>query len=295
MILLTGASGFLGKIIRLKYQKEIISLGRSENEDIVCDLSKQIPALPAVDIVIHAAGKAHSVPKTEAENQEFYEVNVNGTIHLLQGLVNTNQLPKAFIFISSVAVYGLESGSDIHDDTPLNAKDPYGKSKIEAEKLVQQWCTEHGVNCTILRLPLLAGPNPPGNLGAMINGISKGYYLNIAGGKAKKSIVMAADVADILFKCAEIGGVYNLTDGYHPSFSELSEVIAAQLGKRKPASIPGFMASVIALIGDVAGRRAPINTNKLKKITSDLTFDDAKARKLLDWKPVRVLNGFRIK
>lgn len=295
MILLTGASGFLGKIIRLKYQKEIISLGRSEDEDIVCDLSKQIPVLPAISVVIHAAGKAHSVPKTEAENQEFYRVNVDGTNHLLQGLVNTGQLPESFIFISSVAVYGLESGSDIHEDFPLNATDAYGKSKIAAEKLVQEWCIEHGVVCTILRLPLIAGANPPGNLGAMINGISKGYYLNIAGGKAKKSIVMAADVADILFKSAGAGGIYNLTDGYHPSFSELSEVIAAQLGKRKPVSIPGFLASIMALVGDIAGRRSPINTNKLNKITSDLTFDDTKARKLLGWKPVTVLSGFRIK
>ncbi|MGY0038959.1 NAD-dependent epimerase/dehydratase family protein [Pedobacter sp. NJ-S-72] len=227
MMLLTGASGFLGKIIRLKYQKRIITLGRSAAEDVVCDLSQQIPAIPKVDIVVHAAGKAHSsVPKTEAEIQEFYNVNVKGTINLLTALSNAEQLPASFVFISSVAVYGLESGENINEDAPLNAVDPYGKSKITAEELVQDWCTKNNVVCAILRLPLIAGTNPPGNLGAMINGIKKGYYLNIAGGKAKKSIVLATDVTEILLKTAEIGGIYNLTDGYDPSFAELADNIA---------------------------------------------------------------------
>lgn len=45
---------------------------------------------------------------------------------------------------------------------------------------------QHNVVCTILRLPLLVGTNPPGNLGAMIKGIARGYYFNIGGGKSKK-------------------------------------------------------------------------------------------------------------
>ena len=42
------------------------------------------------------------------------------------------------------------------------------------------------------------------------------------------------------------------------------------------------------------GHKAPLNTNKLKKITSDLTFDDTKAREVFGWDPTPILEGFRI-
>jgi len=292
-LLLTGASGFLGKIIKNTLNKnEVISLARS-NADINIDLTINVPQLPYVDIVIHSAGKAHSVPKTKKENLEFYTVNVDGTANLLRGLENS-YLPKSFVFISTVAVYGKESGTLIDENTSLLAKDPYGHSKIQAEKLIKKWCEKNNVICSVLRLPLIAGPNPPGNLKSMINGIKKGYYFNIAGGNAKKSIVLAEDVAHIILKAAKLGGTYNLTDNYHPSFYELSLLISAQLNKKPPLNISYNTAKLLALMGDLIGQRSPVNSNKLKKITLDLTFDDSKARNLLGWEPNNVLKKFNI-
>ncbi|MBC7915290.1 MAG: NAD-dependent epimerase/dehydratase family protein [Pyrinomonadaceae bacterium] len=293
-ILLTGGGGFLGSLIRIAFRgNDIHTLGRF-NSDINTDLSNQIPnILNSYQLVIHAAGRAHSVPQTADDKQEFFNVNVIGTVNLLNALENS-ALPRSFVFISTVAVYGKESGHLIDENESLSAKDPYGQSKILAEEIISKWCSKHDVICTILRLPLIAGPNPPGNLGSMIKGIQKGYYFNIGGGRAKKSIVLAEDVARIIPKAAEIGGIFNLTDGYHPSFKELSSVIAEQLNKKTPASIPGLLAKTMAMIGDMFGIRAPINTVKLKKITSDLTFDDSKARKLLGWNPTPVLDGFRV-
>ena len=293
MILLTGSSGFLGQTIKNTLSNhEIISAGRNVG-DVIFDVLKEIPVLPPCNIIIHAAGKAHSIPITKIEAQEFFDTNVTGTSNLLNGLKNAG-LPKSFIFISTVAVYGKEAGRSVNEECPLSAKDPYGASKIQAEKIVQGWCLKNSVICTILRLPLLAGPNPPGNLGAMIRGIKKGYYFNIAAGNAKKSIVLAEDVAKIIPIAANIGGVYNLTDGYHPTFSELSAVIAKQLHKNKPGNIPAWLAKLIANAGDLLGSKAPLNSDKLKKITSDLTFDDSNARELLGWDPTPVLNGFKI-
>lgn len=294
MILLTGASGFLGRNIYESFkEQDITSLGR-KNSCITCDLSIQIPNLPAVDLIIHSAGKAHSIPKTEVEKLCFFEVNVKGTENLLKGLEQSLSLPKSFIFISSVSVYGLEIGNNIDENHPLNAQDPYGLSKIQAEQLVQEWCAKNNVTCGILRLPLLVGANPPGNLGAMIRGIQKGYYFNIAGGKAKKSMVLAEDVTAIIPKLAVIGGTYNLTDGYHPSFYELSHHIAKQQMKNKVRDIPLSFAKILAKIGDMLDK-FPLNTKKLLKISSDLTFDDSKARKMLGWKPDKVLDKFEIR
>ena len=228
MILLTGSSGFLGQIILKRLRRENLKTLNRTNSDYAIHLNSKIPVFKeAIKLVIHSAGKAHFVPETANEKQEFFDVNVNGTLNLLKGLENST-LPESFVFISSVAVYGLETGININEDTALLAKDPYGDSKIQAEILVHDWCLRNNVTCAILRLPLVAGPNPPGNLGAMIKGIKKGYYFNISGGKARKSIVLAEDVAAIIPVAAKIGGVYNLTDGYHPSFNELSAEIARQ-------------------------------------------------------------------
>ncbi|RZJ99328.1 MAG: NAD-dependent epimerase/dehydratase family protein, partial [Flavobacterium sp.] len=252
------------------------------------------PALPEVDLVVHAAGKAHIVPRTLAEKNDFFYVNVLGTKHLLKEIEKTNTLPRSFLYISSVAVYGVDSGKNIDETHALEAVDPYGKSKIEAEAFVVEWCKKHNVICTIFRLPLLAGANPPGNLKSMIEGIKKGYYFNIGGGKARKSIVLAADVARLIPTAAKVGGIYNLTDGFHPSFYELSKVISSQLEIRKVKNMSAIIAKGISIVGDILGPAAPLNNKKFVKITSDLTFDDTKARKLLDWKPIPVLEGFNI-
>jgi nucleoside-diphosphate-sugar epimerase len=293
-ILITGSSGFMGKVLlKCLMRCKIVALGK-KNANIICDLSTSIPVqIPLIELVIHAAGKAHSVPKTDTEKQEFYEINVVGTKNLLEGLAISG-IPRYFVFVSSVSVYGKDFGISINENAPLLAKDPYGLSKIQAEQLILDWCNRNNVICTILRLPLLAGQNPPGNLGAMIKGIKMGYYFNIAGGNAKKSMVLAEDVARSILKVAEIGGIYNLTDGYHPSFAELSNYISIQLGKEKPMHMPMWLARIIANFGDLLGSKAPLNTNKLKKLTSDLTFDDSKAREAFGWNPTPVIEGFKL-
>jgi len=288
-ILQTGGNGFLGRSIFKELTKNNIvkNLSRT-SEDIKVSLENEIPHFnQKFDLVIHVAGKAHSVPKTEIEKKQFYDVNVTGTENLLKGLVKSS-LPKYFVFISSVSVYGQEIGNNINENHPLLAQDPYGLSKIEAENLILNWCQENKIICTILRLPLLVGKNPPGNLGAMINAINKGYYFNIGKGKARKSMVLSKDVASVIPTVFSIGGIYNLTDGFHPSFYELS--LAISKDKRKFFNLPLFMAKIMGNIGDLMGNNAPLNSLKVSKITSDLTFDDSKARRFLNWKPELVLD-----
>lgn len=292
-ILLTGSSGFLSSfLIKGILNCNILKLSKTKS-DYNIDLSKFTPVFNKnFDLVIHAAGKAHSIPKTQEEIVSFNNINVIGTQNLLNGLINN--LPKQFVFISSVSVYGLTSGESISETTPLLANDPYGKSKIIAESFVRTWCEEHNVTCTILRLPLVVGQNPPGNLGEMIQGIKKGYYFNIAGGNAKKSMVLASDISKFILKAAEIGGTYNLTDGIHPTFNELSKSIARNLGKSFVPNMPLFIANVLAKTGDILGKTFPINSNKLSKITSTLTFDDSKARVAFGWNPTPVLETFNL-
>ena len=295
-LLFTGGTGFLGRNIKpiLDKNYEVTTIGIMDADMIKANFVSDIPQLPErYDIVLHAAGKAHIYPKTEAERQAFYDVNLKGSIHLCDALEKVG-LPKSFIFISTLNVYGDEPGNmNTEDDRPLVGSSPYADSKIQAERYLTEWCKKKNVVLTILRPALLAGKGAPGNLGAMINGISTGAYLSIAGGKAKKSVLMVDDIAHLVPLVAEKGGVYNVCDDHNPSFGELEATIAKQLGKRKPINIPYWMAKCLALVGDVFSF-FPINSERLEKIVTSDTWSNEKAKRELGWQPMDVLENYKI-
>lgn len=295
-LLFTGASGFLGNNILpiLKKTYDVHTIGLTDEDDIKINIAKEVPCLgEQFDVVLHAAGKAHTVPRTEEEKQVFYDVNYIGTIHLCDALEKVGA-PKSIVFISTVAVYGCESGELIDEKHPLNGNSPYADSKKLAEKYLSNWCKDRDVKLTILRPSLLAGHNAPGNLGSMVEGIKKGRYLNISGGKVCKSILMAEDIARLLPLAENKSGIYNVCDSYQPTFGELSVSVAKQLGKREPLSIPYWMAWCMAKVGDLLGSKAPINSYKLRKMTESLTFSNEKAKRELSWEPLDVLTNYKI-
>ena len=295
-ILLTGASGFLGAQIKNKCEKNQVvkTIGRQKTNDIICDLAKEIPTLENIHAVIHAAGKAHVYPKTEAEIKEFFDVNVEGTKHLLQALEN-NPISK-FIFVSSVSVYGLGKGELIDEQTPLNGNAPYAVSKIQAEELIANWCTKRNIDFLIVRLPLIVGPNHLGNLGKMIDAIQHGKYVRIAKGNARKSMVLASDVATLFNQWIMTekngSGIYNLTDHFHPTFYELEEALKLKFNKKWIPTIPTFVATLLGKFGDRFSF-FPVNSQTIQKITCTFTFSDAKAQQELHWKPTNVLDFYK--
>lgn len=295
-LLFTGASGFLGNntfpLLRRMY--DIMTIGLLQKDDYTVNIAKEIPELyERYDIILHAAGKAHSIPRSEVEKQAFFDVNLQGTKNLCTALEKAG-VPKAFIFISTVAVYGCDYGENIAEGHPLNGDTPYAMSKRFAEEYLQEWCYEHNVILGIIRPSLIAGPNPPGNLGAMIHGIRSGKYLSITGSQARKSVLMVQDIAKLVPLLAEKGGIYNVCDSHHPTFRELETTICRQLDKKLPLSIPYWVAKCMALAGDCLGRKAPINSLKLDKITESLTFSNEKAIRELGWTPTNVLENFKI-
>lgn len=289
-ILITGANGYLGKnlISFLEKDHNITKFNRQDfnllNETCQFEIDKKY------DLVIHAMGRAHTVPVDLIEAGEFYKVNVLSTINLLNALLVNK--PKNFVYISSVSVYGITEGNDISENAATLANDPYGLSKIIAEKIIKFWCQNNNIKCTILRLPLVVGKNPPGNLGNMINSIQrkKFYYFNK--GIARKSMVLAEDVARFIIPASNVGGTFNLTDQHHPSFKELSYSIAISLNMPPPKNLPFFIAKSLAFIGDIIGKKFPINSKLLSKMINDLTFDDSLAQKSFGWKPCSTITFF---
>jgi len=287
-VLLTGVSGFLGKYLLAEMdaqQIQVDTVGRTAENTFQCDLAKdslELPSDASYDMVVHNAGKAHFVPQNEAEGKVFYDVNVGGTEKLLEAILSLKNKPKCIVFVSTVAVYGLELGEHIDETAPLLGNTPYAKSKILAEEMIQIWCASNEVNCVILRLPLVVGENALGNLGAMEKAIRKGYYFRLGSGLARRSMVNAVDVAKLIPSLLDKNGVYNLTDGLHRSYAEMDTLLAHKHGTRIK-KIPVWMGKMIAKVGDfIPG--FPLNTYRFLKLDQNLTFSDLKAQNELKWR-----------
>ena len=273
--------GSATKAVLDKVGAEYLTLGRDEKADIKCDLSKAIPTIPSdlkTSSVLHIAGKAHSVPKTDVQKKEFFDVNEKGTQHLLSGLESLDQLPKQFVFISTVAVYNREEGenisvNDINSSGFTNGKaTPYAHSKWNAEQLVLNWCKTHKINALILRIPLIFGENAPGNLGAMEKAIRKGYYFSVGSGQAKRSLVYLSDLVKLLtsLKGTE-SGIFNVVSE-NKSYQEIENHFANKY-KRRIKRIPSSIIKIAAKVGDIFSF-LPINSYRLSKLENSLTFQN---------------------
>lgn len=285
---ITGAYGFLGRyLLDASQDKDVVTIGKSASYDVSWDISTAyLGDSISVDVVIHAAGYAHVYPKTEEEKAKFYAINFEGTKNLINAL-DSSRL-KQFVLISTVAVYGVEKGEGISEDDPVCPVTPYGISKRKAEEYVLDWGQKHNVNVLVLRLPLIVGDNAPGNLGKMIESIRKGRYLSINQGKAKRSAVLAEDVAQFIMNSSEYKGIYNLTDNYDPRFSDFEERICEQLGKSRILSIPLPIARLIGFFGNfIPG--FPVNSTFVDKMSLHFTVSCEKAMKELGWKPRPVI------
>lgn len=296
-LLFTGATGFLGSnvlpLLKDNYDVETLALDENANYNVNL-VTDEIHLNKKYDVVLHAAGKAHVIPRTEAEIKLFYDINFEGTKKICAALESVG-VPKSFVFISTVAVYGCDIGEMITEEHPLDGGSPYAKSKIMAEQFLQEWCAKNNVVLTILRPSLIAGKNPPGNLGAMIKGIETGKYLSIAGGVSRKSVMMACDLSNVISLCEKKGGIFNICDDSYPSFHELELLISKQLGKKPPLNIPYWVASCLAHVGNLLGKNAPINSARLEKIVKSLTFSNEKIKRELGFVPTDVLSNFVIR
>lgn len=288
MIILTGHNGFLGSFLLAKLREkgiETIRLGRSENSDWHFDLGSGVNDIPReeegtkeIDLVIHAAGLAHRVPKTEAEKQQFFDINVEGTKRLLAALKASGNMPRHFLFISTVAVYGDPMDREqAVPPYPSRAEaeqlslSPYAWSKWEAEAEVRSWCAAEGVNAVIWRLPLIVGEGAPGNLGAMEKAIRKGYYFRIGNSYTRMRFYVDLEelgkmVLDMYYEYASYSGTYNVISG-EKSYGDFEDEIASKYGK-KVRSIPLWLVRWAAKVGDVVPG-FPLDSYRLKKLLGE--------------------------
>ena len=119
-----------------------------------------------IDSVIHLAA-ALSVGESQKNPKKYYKINVIGTKKLLIAIENTSV--KNIIFSSTCAVYkdGYET---VTEKTKLKPTSVYGKTKLDAEKLIQSFCKKNNLNYGILRFFNVAGASSSGKIGQINKG-----------------------------------------------------------------------------------------------------------------------------
>jgi GlcNAc-P-P-Und epimerase len=297
-VLLTGSTGFLGQLIDHAFRKKQISLltlNRSQGSDYVCDLSLSQPLLKDnIEAVIHSAGLAHVLRTGPDDDQIFYRSHVVGMQNLLNSL--DPKVCRKFIFISSVSVYGKDSGELISESLIPTPTTPYAKYKYQAEQILIEWARKNNVAYWILRPPLIVGKNPPGNLQQLIRYLKKNMYVHINSVNPPKCMVLATDIADFLSDQyhnlnLENSGVYNLTDGANPKLQIFIKYLVKQYNPNFiHIYLPQFLIQILAKTGD-RFRFLPLDSVRLNNLSRVLTFDDSKARSKIKWNGRSVVSG----
>ncbi|WP_066175320.1 NAD-dependent epimerase/dehydratase family protein [Bacillus marinisedimentorum] len=155
-ILITGKNSYVGKRLEEwlgnypdRYSLEAISL--RDNSWKEKDFSNY-------DVVFHVAGVAH-IKESKENAPLYYKVNRDLAYEVAQKA--KVEAVKQFIFLSSMSVYGIENGS-ITKNSELNPKSAYGKSKLQAENLIEP--LENGsFKIAIIRPPMIYGKDCKGN------------------------------------------------------------------------------------------------------------------------------------
>ena len=275
-ILLTGHTGFLGSAIykELKKSFHVLTAGRDVSCDYNVDFSKWDGALElkhSVDAIVYVAGLAHNKAKSK---EELIAVNTTSVEYLLT-LAVKNKI-ETFTFISSTAVYGQTYGINILEKSSLKGKSNFAMSKREAEKVIE---TFNLGSKLILRLPLVLGPNPPGNLGRLLKSISSGSHIYLKGNKAEKSVVFASDVANFISQWLLMpdrnSGTINLCNRTSPTFNWIENAIAESAGHNFQFRIPiNFLWATV----DWMKAKLHISVPLAGKLFYPMTFSDQLAR-----------------
>ncbi|MBR5706071.1 MAG: NAD-dependent epimerase/dehydratase family protein [Bacteroidaceae bacterium] len=290
-VTLIGASGFIGTRL-MDYLKEDHSL---KNIDIqashffpeltvtgdVRDLSSIKNLLTGADVVILlAAQHRDDVTPTSL----YYDTNVEGMKNVLKAM-DENGI-RRLVFFSSVSIYGLNKDNP-NEDTPADPFNHYGKSKWQAEQVLQEWYLTHkDWNIDIIRPTVIFGERNRGNVYNLLRQLSTGKFLRVGKGKNVKSMAYVGNVVAFVKYMVE-----NITEGYNvfnyvdkPDFdmNQLTELVCTKLGKKIPSvRFPYWMGMAggyfFDFISFIIHRKLEISSVRVKKFCATTQFDSTKA------------------
>ncbi len=295
-ILVTGANGFVGKLLvsdLLKKQYDVVGVLRSQNTnqaDVKMAVIGEITAvtdwstaLDAIDVVVHLAARVHVMNDVASDPlAEFRRVNVDGTLNLARHAVKAGV--RRFIFVSSIKVNGeltQVSKPFTASDIPC-PQDAYGISKYEAEQGLLKLAKETGLEVVIIRPPLIYGGGVKANFASMMKAVKRGFPLPLGAINNKRSFVYVANLISLILKCIDhpsaANQIFLVSDGCDLSTTELLKACAQSLGVTpRLLAVPQRLLEITAKI---LGKE-----NLAQRLYGNLQVDITKTRQLLDWEP----------
>jgi nucleoside-diphosphate-sugar epimerase len=297
-VLLTGASGFVGKaflktaqLYGLRIRPAFRSLDSAKEYPeavLVAEMDGAVDwsqALQGVHVVIHMSARAHIMQEELLDPlTEYRRVNVEGTLNL--ALQAAAAGVRRFVFISSVKVNGEATAPGrpfTADDAPA-PEDAYGQSKAEAEVQLKQVAHEMGMEVTIIRPPLVYGLGVKGNFASLMGWVRRGLPLPLgAVTQNRRSLVGLDNLVDLILVCVDHPKAANQTflvsDGEDLCTTELLRKIGRALGR--PARLIWVPPGLISFMAGLVGKKLTY-----RRLLGSLQVDINKTCDMLDWKPL---------
>lgn len=291
-MVMIGASGFVGtRLIDLlktdnNYELKNVDLLPSHffnDVTVIGDVRKQEDMdkeLSGADVVVLLAAQHRD---DVSPVSLYYDTNVGGMEVTLKAMEKNGV--RRLIFFSSVAVYGLnkENPSEDHPKDPFNH---YGKSKWQAEQVLQEWHSSHSDwNINIIRPTVIFGERNRGNVYNLLSQISSGRFLMVGKGTNKKSMAYVGNVvAFVKFLIEEKKSgynVYNYIDKPDFDMNELIALVEKVLNKHIPSiHFPYWMGMMggycFDILAKILGRKLAISSVRVKKFCATTEFDSSK-------------------
>ncbi|KAA6315163.1 N-acetyl-alpha-D-glucosaminyl-diphospho-ditrans octacis-undecaprenol 4-epimerase [termite gut metagenome] len=291
-ISILGASGFLGtRLLALLKQTPAFQLQNLDKQPSkfhpeitttvnILDKERLCPLLKDTNVVVLLAAE-HRDDVTPVSL--YYEVNVGGMRNTLEAM-EANGV-KRIVFTSSVAVYGLnkDNPNEKHLADPFNH---YGKSKWQAEQILQEWYQTHpDWNINIIRPTVIFGERNRGNVYNLLKQIASGKFLMVGDGNNKKSMAYVGNVAvfiQYLIEKQTTGyNVYNYVDKPDFTTNELVAHVSKVLNKHIPTihfplwlgMLGGYCFDALSFLTQ---KKLTISSVRVKKFCATKQFDATK-------------------
>lgn len=301
-VLVTGGAGYIGShVVSLLGEKgfdiviiDNLSTGKKENilygkfyEGDLSDstLLDKIFTSHKIEAVLHFAGSI-IVPESTINPTLYYQNNTMLSLQLIRTCLKYKV--NKFIFSSTAAVYGMASAEGSSEETPTNPINPYGRSKLMTEWMLQDTAIAHDFSFVALRYFNVAGASKTGRIGQSTPNAT--HLLKIASelvvGKRKSMSIFGTD--------------YNTPDGTcirdYIHVDDLAEAHLDALNyleKNKESQIlncgygRGFSVyEVIRALERILGKKLPIEIAPRRAGDAAVLISKAeKIKNVLGWKP----------
>jgi len=224
-VLITGSTGFIGSYFIKNIKGYCI-----EEADL---LVRKVGAInfTGADTVLHLAALVHQMK--DAPEGEYFKINRDLAFETAARA--RGQGVNQFILMSTAKVYG-ESTTGLpawDEDSECNPADPYGKSKLEAEKAINSLANEN-FKVAIIRSPLVYGAGVKANMLNLVRMVKQFPVLPFKEIDNRRSIVYIGNLAALICKIidTEVSGVFIAGDRSPVSTTQLIQLIAKGLNKR---------------------------------------------------------------